>query len=254
MKDRVREQLLDYVLGALDAEKREEVERQLDDCPQWRDELAEIQRGLQRLSDFREDVDPPKGLAKRTCSLVDSQVKVHRVCPASVGLTAAMQPGVVSTGQGRIAEVVVSAGIFLALGLLFFPAVSNSRYVARLTQCHNNLRLLGVALATYCDRDAGDFFPAIPSTGKRAFAGIYGPMLRDAGYLRTPSLLICPSSGLVDSRDDFYIPSLDEVDAASELELVAIRRRAGGSYGYNLGYVEDGVLRSPRNAADSISR
>lgn len=251
MNQRTKEQLLDYVLGALDAKDRAEVEQLLADRPQWRQELDQIKRGLRPLAEISNDVEPPADLARRTCSLVDSHVEAHRVCPASMGLTAAMQSESIAGGQGKVAEVVVAAGIFMALALLFFPAISNSRQLARLTQCHNNLRQLGLAMAAYSDRNSGGYFPGIPSTGNRAFAGIYGPMLRDAGYLVNSSLLICPSSRLADDRDFFEVPTLEQVDVAADVELVTIRRLAGGSYGYNLGYADHGVLRSPRNTGRS---
>ena len=246
VNQRAKDRLLDYALGALSAEERAEVERRLGE-PDWRRELDRIKQQLQPLADYCEDIEPPLDLAGRTCSLVDSHIQAQRVCPNTVGLTAAMQPGSSAAGQGRAAEFIVAAGVFLALGLLFFPAVSNSRQLARRTQCSNNLRQLGLAMAVYSEQDSGGYFPCIPPSGKRAFAGIFGPTLYDSRYLVDSSLLICPSSRLAENRNEFEIPSLDRVDAATERELIGIRRRAGGSYGYNLGYVDGGVLRSSRN-------
>ena len=45
--------------------------------------------------------------------------------------------------------MVVAAGIFIAASLLFFPAMNQSRFAARLTGCKNNLRQVGLGLDMY---------------------------------------------------------------------------------------------------------
>lgn len=247
---RFREQLLDYVLGAVDEAECAEIEQRLEDDPNWRAELRQIQQALEPLSELSEEVDPPSELAERTCSLVNSRAEADRICPASVGLTSALRGeyGVLSsTGQARIGEFVVTAGILLALAMLFFPAISNSRELARSTQCHNNLRRIGVAMSAYCDLTGGNYFPSVPSQGNRAFAGVYGPTLFDGGFLVDPQVLVCPSSDLAASGGTFVVPSLDQIDAAAGGDLIVMQRWAGGSFGYNLGYVQNGQLQPAQN-------
>src|SRR5688572_19191365 len=70
-----REQLLGYLLGALEDPEREQVERELAVNARLRDELAEIKAALDKvgLSDSPEPVEPPAGLAERTCQFIAEQ-------------------------------------------------------------------------------------------------------------------------------------------------------------------------------------
>jgi len=87
----------------------------------------------------------------------------------------------------------------------------------------------------------------VPIKGNRAVAGIYAPVLRDAGYLTDKSKIICPSSALAQRADTLELPALDEIDRASGRILTLMQQSMGGSYGYNLGVVIDGRHRAPRN-------
>jgi hypothetical protein len=139
------------------------------------------------------------------------------------------------------------AGICLAGAMLFFPVISQSRYAARLQACQNNLRELGFALVDYSEKVGQGHFPEVPITGNRAVAGIYAPVLLDAGYLTDESKVICPSSTLAQQADAWELASLDEIDQASGRTLVLIQRSIGGSYGYSLGVFVNGRHRAPRN-------
>ncbi|MCA9163069.1 MAG: hypothetical protein KDA62_08820, partial [Planctomycetales bacterium] len=71
----MREDLLGFLLGALDATERQRIERKLEADPQLREQLEEIRRKLDPLESIRDDEDawenePPFGLADRTCDFV----------------------------------------------------------------------------------------------------------------------------------------------------------------------------------------
>ncbi len=244
MNERIREQLLGYLLDALDDDERIEVEQQLAANPELHDELESLALTLEPLADTYEEFEPPAGLAKRTCSLVAA---CTAVIPAGRGLHPATRAEVRGRNRWSIADVVVMAGICLAGAMLFFPAISQSRYAARLQACQNNLRQLGFALVDFSEKAGQGHFPEVPVEGNRAVAGIYAPVLLDAGYLTDESNIICPDSALAQRHDAWKVPTLAEIDQASGRTLVLIQRSLGGSYGYNLGVVIDGRHRAPRN-------
>jgi hypothetical protein len=76
--------------------------------------------------------------------------------------------------------------------------------------------------------------------GNQAFAGVYASKLLDSELISANDvMLICPSSDLA-CRDSLWrVPTLQEIERASRLHLVELQKNAGGSYAYNIGYVED---------------
>jgi hypothetical protein len=67
----MREDLLGYLLGALEPDEEREIEDRLEADPELRKKLRVIRRGLEPLSSDDGLIDAPEGLAARTCSFVD---------------------------------------------------------------------------------------------------------------------------------------------------------------------------------------
>ncbi|MEX2559995.1 MAG: hypothetical protein WD403_08770, partial [Pirellulales bacterium] len=120
----MREQLLGYLLGALEPTEREVLEDHLGQDDQLRGELALMRTGLEPLAEAvgRHDLPAPPsylpsppGLAARTCNFVAARSLVP-----SGGLAAA--------GGWRLQDWLVAAGIGLAAAMLLFPGISNSRF------------------------------------------------------------------------------------------------------------------------------
>ncbi len=245
MNDRIREQLLGYLLGALDEDEREEIERHLESDVEWQNELESLATMLEPLAESHEEFEPPACLAEQTCSLVAEQALIT---PAG-GVRPLVMRNYELGGRNRwsLADAVVFAGICVAATLLFFPAIAQSRYTARLQACQNNLRQLGIALVDFSEKAGRGYFPEVPAVGNRAIAGIYGPVLVEAGYLTDRRRVVCPSSRLAERVDQWELPTLVAIDQASGRELAQLQQLAGGSYGYSLGVVVDGRLRAPRN-------
>ena len=147
----MRDDLLGYLLGALEPEERNSVEECLAGQPELRRELDALDRALCLLKVDKGHCDPPLGLADRTCEFV--------VLKATAISTAARPTGTPS--RWSIADFVVAAGIFLAASMLIFPALGQSRRAARVAQCQDNMRDMGVALAGYSQANGG-YFPLIP--------------------------------------------------------------------------------------------
>jgi hypothetical protein len=239
----MREHLVGYMLGVLDDAERDQVRDHLERDPQLVRDLERIQARLVPLEHAREDWDPPAGLADRTCDRV-AQLR-RPVMPARGRAAVAMQP---EPARSRVtaADAAVVVGVVLAASILFFPAIINSRYQARVAACQNNLRELGVGLRLYSTEMAGRF-PFVPAEGNRAVAGIYAPILIESGCLDEPRILLCPSSRLAEQPDEYQIPTLKQIDQARGDQLRRLRQIVGGSYGYCLGYQDGGILRPVRD-------
>jgi prepilin-type processing-associated H-X9-DG protein len=101
---------------------------------------------------------------------------------------------------------------------------------------------VGVALRTYQDIERGAL-PGADPLGPLNHAGVFSLLLQAQGLLPEAKILICPSadSAIV------LVPRLTEYLAtpAGSLLRELQRRDMGGSYGYSLGFEEDGVYHAP---------
>lgn len=229
----MQEDLLGYLLDALDPAEREQVEARVASSPALQEDLRRLRVLLDVLECDREPFGPPPGLAERTCKYVAKRVTIYNESP---------QP--VLPFRWHVADALVAAGIFLAASMLFFPALAQSRFRARLTACQNNLLVIGQALACYSQRYDG-YFPVIPLAGNLGVAGIYGPTLLETGFLDSPRWLLCP--GCDPGLRPLRVPTLAELRRASPEVAVKLHRQIGGSYAYALGYIEDGRYCYVRN-------
>jgi len=247
VNNQLREQLLGYLLDALDDDERQQIEKQLEDDPSLIDELQTLRISLEPLTENYEDFEPPAGLARRACSRVDQRRQMEPVGLAGGSLNTGMSGSFASRSRISVADVVVTSGIVLAAVLIFFPAIANSRYMSRVAHCQENLRQMGVALVNYSDKLGGGFFPAVASQGNRAFAGVYAPTLIETGYLNNANNIICPSSPLAERRTTFRVPTLEEIDNATPQQIIIIHQSTSDIYGYTLGVMAQGNHVAPRN-------
>lgn len=252
------ENLIGYLLGALEPDECARLEQCFERDPSLRRRLEELDDQLNaiRPMDFDEYDDPPADLSARTCDTIDEYEQIGEPRPQS-SLSA---PASESRGWSFI-DMVVAGGVCLAVSLLFFPAVVNSRFEARTMACQNNLRQLGVSLDLF-NRDHNDEFPVAEADGNGACAGYFAPMLKDCGFLDEPQILVCPSSSFARDVDDWYVPSCEELRQARGQRLIVFQRTMGGSYAYTMGHVSNQRLKPTRNrrrstfviVADSPSR
>jgi hypothetical protein len=245
MTDRVRQQVLDYLLGTLDDSEMEDVRARLRSDPAYREAIEWARGDMVRLQEIRRETQsPPPRLAERTCELVFDPARRLRYTLRQRSMTptpAAPQGG----GRMNWVDVGVAGVIFLIAGLLVLPAINSARFQARVTTCQDNLRQVGQALTEYSHKNH-DLFPAVPVEGNLAAAGVYAPILADKGFLDSPERLLCPDSQQADPKG-FRIPSLDELRSTVGQELSRIQQKMGGSYGYCLGYFDHGVYQNTRN-------
>lgn len=229
----MRDQLIGYLLEALEPGEMAEVAAQLNRDPQLKRDLEILARGLEPLAGEKAPFEPPAGLARRTGEFVVSQTRVM-TAPAP------------RSNRWTWADAAVAAGLFIAAAALFFPAVNQSRFAGRVLACQNNLRELGVALTNYSDLHDG-YFPNIPADGRLSAAGIYAPRLMEGKYLSNHNLLVCPASPLAEEVQDFHVPTCKDLQVAPDAVVVRLHRQMGGSYGYNIGYVAGGQYHGTRN-------
>lgn len=154
-----------------------------------------------------------------------------------------LEPAAYSRRRWTLADATVTAGIFVAASLLFFPVLASMRYQSRVTACREKMHRLGTALIDY-SRVHGDLFPEVPQSGPLGHAGIYAPRLQQAHLLNAVSDVVCPGQSAAELD---HIPTIDELEHADSAALDKLTKIMGGSYGYALGYVENGQYRFARN-------
>jgi hypothetical protein len=258
MADRDREQLLGYLLGALEDDERVCLARQLRLDRSLRRKLARVRRELGPLRRTRRRVAVPPTLAARTCRRVfeyaDRQAALGVLRPARrrAAMSAVLAPPAAAS-RWNWADLAVAVGIFLAAGLLLFPAIGNSRFHAQVAACQDNLRQIGVALAGYADRHnvlpqlPGQLMPRPEDTGDLAAAGASAPPLWYAGYVTEPRRFLCPASPPAVDRQLLVADPVGAMLLRSPEELDRVRPALGGSYAYTPDYSESRAVEGARN-------
>ena len=133
MTDRVRQHVLDYLLGALDDSEMEAVKARLESDPVYR-HAEYLARGsmtrfanLVRMGGVRRDIAPPPRLAERTCEFLFDPAR---------RLRAALRPRSMTPPSGTLrsrsrfnwADLGVAAMIFVIAGFLVLPAIHGTRF------------------------------------------------------------------------------------------------------------------------------
>lgn len=260
MSGHAREDLLGFLTNGLSEQEHQRVLDALETNADLRAELDRLRQHLELLATGRESLQspPPPRLAARTCTAIWSQVESAQMSYAS-RLPDGAKPSESYLSQRETAwgeyrsrsvfalpDLLVLAGILVIAGFLFLPALSHSRFRARTAICQNNLRQLGLALAAYSELHQG-YFPQLSLSGPRAFAGVFGPVLRDSSLISTSNLLDCPGGGHRGLLARVTPVTLNQLDRAVGDSLRDLQRRAGGDYAYSLGYVATQQYRGPRN-------
>lgn len=175
MADHDREQLLGYVLNALEAEERRAVERRLCREPRLRRDLAHVREELQPLAATRARHAPPRGLAARTCELVGlfagpapaPRVAIRRRRPS----TAPSTTDVPTAASWKWTDLAVALSVFAAVCLTLVPGLLNARVDSRRTACQDNLRQFGVAYTAHRQAYPGQLPNARPSESRWNYPG-----------------------------------------------------------------------------------
>ena len=274
----VHEDLLGFLLGALEPHETKRVERWLREDPLAREELARVERSLRPLQEGAGKVElPPPDLVSRTLanlpplpaagSDAGSGPPVAEDAPAAEHASgmAERQPAVakspsLSPMRSRVEEasgrstgwidwLAGSIAAAILLGLLL-PALAEGRFEARKVACQDRLRDIGVAIHQFVYRNQQERLPAVAQRGEEAFAGMYAVHLHDTGLLQDESLRWCPSRSrpelLASDSELSRLVSSHDLYGASTDRLQTLQRFAGGHFAYTLGVVDEDSFTSPQ--------
>lgn len=200
----MQEDLIGYLLGALEPAEMRQVEIWLSESADARRQLAELEAALQGLDrpNTEEFEPPPTDLVARTLA------SLPPLPPLRDNHSAAMGDDVAPTGDASVrtepsrsieplsqvsengdgtrwtwrdwVASMTAACIVIAIAL---PSMLEGRFVARKQACQDNLRELGVAMTQFVNRNAEQRLPSVAPDGYQAFAGMYSPRLREAGLI-----------------------------------------------------------------------
>jgi Protein of unknown function (DUF1559) len=255
----MRDLLVRYLLGELDEVQQHELEEQLRSSPELQRELARLRACFSAADDQEcQAVEPPSGLAERTAGQIAGILCGDESAAGGVikdyGSAAVEPPSY--TPKWSMADLTVAGGVFLAVAMLFVPALRDSRDSARRRDCQNNLRQMGVLLASYAEEHNG-YFPRVSPADN---AGMFAVHLVDEGYIEAPELarlLVCRSSALAEDvqagRMVLRIPNVAQLRIVHGTDLAVLRQSMGGSYAYRLGYVDGNRYYDIRNDGQSRS-
>ena len=285
----MHEDLLGYLLGALDPDEMQRVARLLREDPEAREQLAELEKMVRPLEEGYVPVEPPPGdLVSRTLeNLPPVSVPSDEEEAGAAGLAKASitDPfaGALAAGDGDSREVGLSGGGLVPMhaavdsgrssGLnwldwvggaaaaavvlaLLLPALAQGRFESRKIACQDQLRQFGTALTRFVTRSPQERLPAVCESGPEAFAGIYMVRLKEFGLVEDPSQRWCPSLDLP-TKDETTLVNLGEIVSVDDLHnasvdrLQQIQQYAGGHYAYNLGVVDQEHFTPPRFEARS---
>ena len=242
----MKNELVGYVLRALDADVHDSVDTQLDKDPSLFHDLAVLRDSFEPLEADEGHIEPPDGLAVRCCDEIKRQ-RANRPSPAPASATDPFERGATSRSRWSFSDFTVAAGILIALGVVAVPTVNHSRFNAQLMGCQNNLRDIGQALHAFSDARPDKAFPAISGQGPQGPTGSYATTLVSSGRLADHSNLLCPSARSGSSCSPCQESNLVQLETPkkkSELDLILDR---GGSYAYTLGYEDANGYHPTRN-------
>jgi hypothetical protein len=233
----MREQLIRYLLGELDSDEQRELRAMLRENPELQKELAHLRECFAETLEDELERLPPGGLAQRTAERVSNSDEYE--------LEMASQPASMRDGNDSpsgmlgwsLADLAVAGGVILAVSMLVFPALRDSRDGSRRTVCLNNLYQFWLASAHYAGNHGGYF----PQVRPHENTGIVAADLIDGGYVEPDQLsayLTCPGSRLaaeLRATNSFVrIPTKEEMHAMTRAQLMRELSRASTCYGYRL--------------------
>ena len=243
----MREQLVGYVLGALDPDERRDVEAALAeprDGERLRRDLELVRSAVSPLARDRDALPAPTGLAARTLAFVAAQTAPESR-PAIRPLSPAADE---ARPRGRAwLDRALMAATALAACVLVLPLVRQAIDDARDRRQERNLQRLSTALQGYAESHG--FYPTPPGEGPLSRAGLFAPTLvAEERIVADDGTLLAPGSAL-HRRGGFRVPTLAELEAAvGTPKFDELVRNMAGDYGYTLGHRDaSGVLQPNRN-------
>jgi hypothetical protein len=240
----MRELLIRYLLGELDFHEQRQLEERLRTSPELERELAYLRTCFAAARDTGSDAtELPRGLAKRTTQRVtdydgeDESADAATPSRTPSRLSASEAPA--GTLGWSLADLTVAGGVILAVGMLVFPALRDSREATRASICQNHLGELFVRLVGHAENNGGYF----PQIGPYENAGMFAVRLVEGGYAGPedlPLLLVCPGSPAAQKMRDgelsIQLPTTLQLAAMSPSDLMEARKNMSPCFAYTLPY------------------
>ncbi len=263
MKQPPQEDLLGYVLGALDAQEQRDLQNEIDLNPALEDQLMDIKSSLLPL-DCLDTAGPRPGLARRTCEMVagyqPGSTLLNSVDPNSANSiddcfndfsnsdssanfkeSRQLQRTMMRPSTWSIPDLMVAVASMAIIAGILLPTISYARHNSRIYACQDNMQQLGMAFLKYSDVNCGKFVE-IPRCGPLAVSGSFAPMLMECGFLDDDSVFACAG---VRNEAPVVVPSIEAVMNASGEQLCYYQKTMGGHYGYTMGYHDNDRYCSP---------
>jgi hypothetical protein len=243
----VNENLVGYLLNALEDDERQAVERGLAVDPSIRQRLELLREALEPLEADAVPPEPPGDLWQRTLARIEQEV------PPVLKLRRPTASDPAPRAWWRRSDVLVAASILLAVLSLVPSGLNSLRDYRDRLRCQDNLRVFHQALMAYCDGH-GDNLPKVEAEPPRNFAAVFVPILRDAGALDarqlSPEVRLSCSTENRSPRGTAPLADLQDLNRLSPEERDRQARLLSGSYAYVLGYRDEtgqlqGVRREP---------
>lgn len=231
--DGMEENLVGYLLKALDDDTHRQVETSLRESPELRSRLELLQRALAPLAADRETPEVHPSLALSTLARI-AEYKCRKLPEAPPPpRSQTLPPG---RYRMRRADALVAALLLIVLGGFGSSFVLHLWRGYYRTACQDNLRRIGTGLQTYCDVHNGDF-PLVEENGPRGVAGVFVPMLCDSGTLGPDISVACPAQEHRPQRQR-SLRELEELYARDPARFRKETLDLAGGYAYSLGYVD----------------
>lgn len=237
----MREQLIRYLLGELDEDERREVRALLRDNPELQKELAHLKECFAS-SEADDDAEPlpPRSLAKRTADTISNSDEFElEQMVRSKSMTAISEPPTGILGWS-LADLTVAGGVMLAVSMLVFPALRESREGTRRTVCQYNQGQLGIVLTKFSDNHK----MYLPHIGPKEFAGMFIVRLVMEGYAEPGELqawLDCPAAPMEVRAGlrKFTIPGPEQLKEMPRNELAKLAAAINPCYAVPLPYRDE---------------
>jgi prepilin-type processing-associated H-X9-DG protein len=242
----MEENLVGYLIGALDSDVHREVEKYLDDEPGARDRLEVLRRAMAPLEADKDTIDPPPGLAIRTLASV-AEFRC-RPLPAAPPQPARLAVG--GRSWWRRGDVLAAACLFVVVGGLGTTWVGHSRAESRKKECEANLHEWHTAITQYATNNGGseerNELPHLNPRNPRHVAAAFPALLRNNSELPQKLSLRCPANG---PRSQDVLPFRD-LEPMPEDQFQEQVKKLPGCYAYSLGFYHNGQHRVFREPSD----
>ena len=235
----MRENLIGYLIDALEPEDRQSIERSLDSSDtgsSLRSDLTIIRKAFGPLAIDREPLVSPPGLTARTMRFIAARPEL---LPRPMSPESSLR---IEPNRNLWIDRMLLTAIALAASVLIGPLLMDLISDSRLTQWEGKITKTSHALEGYVQSHRQ--LPTPDSTGPLSRAGWYAPVLvSEHRLIADDGTLVCPGSDL-DRRRHLITPTTEELRSAIGTDRFDdLVRDMGGDLGYTLGHRDqDGLL------------